>query len=90
MVEFHFELSREGFAAVKTALESACRALSFAYHNGAVDEKTRAWLAGSILEHASTGVHCPVLLSAHALGKLQPQKAAYMQMPQAIDLGIAN
>jgi hypothetical protein len=76
---------------LRKALESACRALAFAFPTGKVDALTCRNLTRLIIEYAATGERNPILLSAHALGQLPPLLAARAHDPvnhPFIDTGV--
>lgn len=76
---------------LRKALDSACRALAFAFPTGEVDASTCRHLTRLIIDLAATGERNPSLLTAHALGQLAPRLAAraYYRMPRHyIDTGV--
>jgi hypothetical protein len=69
-------LCQQDITVLRKALDSACRALAFAFPTGEVDALASRRLTRLIIEYAMTGERNPMLLSAHALGQLPPLLAA--------------
>jgi hypothetical protein len=69
-------LCQQDITVLRKALDSACRALAFAFPTGEVDALTSRHLTRLILEYAASGERNPTVLSAHALGQLPPLLAA--------------
>ena len=67
-------------AAMRQALDKACRALNFAFSDG-IDASTRLQLARSIISHASAGELRALTLCALALRDLAPKEACYVRSP---------
>lgn len=67
---------QQDIAVLRKALDSACRALAFAFPTGEVDTLTCRQLTRSLVEYAATGERNPTRLTAHALGQLAPRPAA--------------